>query len=296
MHRGLLGFALSMVLVAGCSGGSVDETEATSSQRLSTTSPRATSDVTTATSVTPPSSSTVSSEPEESDLESPLVYVVMGDSGAFTPPEPDGLMWQYAERLERHFGVEVEIRNHAEGSIHSATMLDRLQNDDELRADLADADVVTTDIPIAVWIEPLMTVGGVGGRDPADCGGDDGQQCLRDALEQYKEDTDAIIDELIGITQDDALIRLYDVYMINTGYKLETGTLDISNPNWKAGMDHVEESAARYGIPVAQVYDAFMGPDGTDDPYVKGLLDDDQLHPNADGAALMADLLDDLGY
>ena len=64
----------------------------------------------------------------------------------------------------------------------------------------------------------------------------------------------------------------------------------------QAGMDYVEESAARYGIPVAQVYDAFMGPDGTDDPYLKGLLDDDQLHPNAAGAALMADLLDQFGY
>ena len=84
--------------------------------------------------------------------------------------------------------------------------------------------------------------------------------------------------------------------MINTGFKLETGTLDISNPYWKAGMDYVEESAARYGIPVAQVYDEFMGAGGTDDPYVKGLLLDDQLHPNADGAALIADLLDQLGY
>jgi hypothetical protein len=39
-----------------------------------------------------------------------------------------------------------------------------------------------------------------------------------------------------------------------------------------------------------------MGPNGTDDPYVKGLLDDDQLHPNAEGAALMTDLLDEFGY
>jgi hypothetical protein len=148
--------------------------------------------------------------------------------------------------------------------------------------------VVTTNIPINVWIEPLMTVGGRDGRDPADCGRDDGQQCLRDALEIYKADTDAIIDEIVAICDDDALIRLYDIYMIGTGYKLETDTLQISNPYWKAGMDYVEESAARYGIPVAQVYDAFMGPDGTDDPCVKGLLDDDQLHPNAEGVAMMA--------
>jgi hypothetical protein len=148
--------------------------------------------------------------------------------------------------------------------------------------------VGTTNSPINVWIEPRITFGGRDGRDPADCGRDDGQQCLRDALEIYKADTDAIIDEIVAICDDDALIRLYDIYMIGTGYKLETDTLQISNPYWKAGMDYVEESAARYGIPVAQVYDAFMGPDGTDDPCVKGLLDDDQLHPNAEGVAMMA--------
>jgi lysophospholipase L1-like esterase len=115
-------------------------------------------------------------------------------------------------------------------------------------------------------------------------------------LETYKADTEAIIDEIVAICDKDVLIRIYDVYMLNTGSQLETGTLEISNPYWKAGMDYVEESAARYGIPVAQVYDAFMGPNGIDDPYVKGLLDDDQLHPNAEGAALMTDLLDEFGY
>lgn len=226
----------------------------------------------------------------------PLVYVAMGDSLGNTPGEPRGVMWQYAEKLREHFDVEVDLRNRVVGGIPSSELLERLRTDEDLRADLGVADVVTTDIPINVWVKPMQIVGGWGGNDPADCGGDDIQLCLRDALEQYKADTDAIIDELVGICREDALIRLYDVPMLNTGYKLETGTLDTINPYWKAGMDYVEKSAARYGIPVAQVYDEFMGPDGTDDPYVKGLLLDDQLHPNAKGAALIADLLDALGY
>jgi hypothetical protein len=226
----------------------------------------------------------------------PLVYVAMGDSLGNTPDEPEGVMWQYAQRLEGQLGRQIDLRNRVVGSIPSSVMLERLRTDEGLRADLAEADVVTTDIPINVWIEPLKTVSGWQGVDPANCGGEDGEQCLRDALDQYKADTDAIIDEIVAICDDDVLIRLYDNFMINTGFKLETGTLDISNPYWKAGMDYVEESAARYGIPVAQVYDEFMGSGGTDDPYLKGLLLDDQLHPNADGAALIADLLDQLGY
>jgi hypothetical protein len=229
-------------------------------------------------------------------VEKPLVYVAMGDSLGNTPDEPEGVIWQYAERLEAHFGQEVDLRNRVVGGVHSTEMLERLRTSESLRADLSEADVVTTDIPIAWFVEPLKTVSGWQGRDPADCGGEDGQDCLRDALAAYKADTDAIIDEIVTICDGDVLIRLYDNFMINTGYKLETGTLDVSNPYWQAAMDYVSESAGRYGIPVAQVYDEFMGSSGTDDPYVKGLLLDDQLHPNAIGAALIADLLDDLGY
>ncbi|MBT8192416.1 MAG: SGNH/GDSL hydrolase family protein [Acidimicrobiia bacterium] len=219
----------------------------------------------------------------------------MGDSLAFSPPEPDGVMWRYAAMLADHFDTEVDLRNRAIGSMHSTVMLERLRTDAGLREDLAEADVVTTDIPINVWVDPLQTVGGWQGRDPADCGGDDGQQCLRDALSHYKADTDAIIDEIAAICDpEEVLIRLYDVYMLNPAHDLNT--MKITSPYWKAGMDYVEKSAARYGIPVAQVYDAFMGPDGTDDPYLKGLYDEDHLHPNADGAALIAELLDGFGY
>ena len=267
--------ALALVL-AGCAGAA-EPTDATAAQSSDSTAEAVSSSTTQA-------------------IEELVVYVAMGDSLGNTPDEPAGVMWQYAEKLEEHFGTKVDLRNRVVGGIHSTEMVDRLRTNGSLRADLAEADVVTTDIPIAWFVEPLKTVSGWQGTDPAECGGDDSEQCLRDALDAYKADTDAIIDEIVAICGDDTLIRLYDNFMINTGYKLETGTLDISNPYWKAGMDYVEESAARYGIPVAQVYDEFMGPEGTDDPYVKGLLGEDQLHPNTEGAALIADLLDELGY
>lgn len=283
-RRGILiGLVVLALGVGACGDGNTGETFASSTSRT-------TGSVSGGTEV--PSDGTVTTEPA---LE-PLVYVAMGDSLGNTPDEPEGVMWQYAQRLEGQLGRRIDLRNRVVGSIPSSVMLERLRTDEGLRADLAEADVVTTDIPINVWIEPLKTVSGWQGVDPANCGGEDGEQCLRDALDQYKADTDAIIDEIVAICDDDVLIRLYDNFMINTGFKLETGTLDISNPYWKAGMDYVEESAARYGIPVAQVYDEFMGSGGTDDPYLKGLLLDDQLHPNADGAALIADLLDQLGY
>lgn len=297
--RWLIPFTLVVLLLAAC-GDTADDGADTTLAPVTTT-------VATATTTTPVPTSTTTTNPQTTTTDSPsstapigeetLVYVAMGDSGAFTPPSPDGLIYRYADMLADHFGSEVDLRNRAVGSLHSTVMLEQLRTSESLRSDLGAADVVTSNIPINVWVESLKTLNGYEGRDPADCGGDDGQQCLRDALEQYKADTDAIIDEIVAICDpDEVLIRFYDVYMINTVVMLDKGTLDVINPYWKAGMDYFEESAARYRLPVAQVYDAFMGPEGTDDPYLKGLLDDDQMHPNAGGAALMADLLNKLGF
>ena len=292
-HRLFILTATTLFAIAGCSQPDDTTTDETTDTAATTVAVETTEAATTTAAPT----TTQSITPEPTSPGDPLVYVAMGDSGAFTPPSPDGLIYRYADMLADHFDSEVDLRNRAVGSLHSTVMLEQLRTSESLRTDLGAADVVTSNIPINVWVESLKTLNGYEGRDPADCGGDDGQQCLRDALEQYKADTDAIIDEIVAICDpDEVLIRFYDVYMINTVVMLDKGTLDIINPYWKAGMDYFEESAARYRLPVAQVYDAFMGPEGTDDPYLKGLLDDDQMHPNAEGAAVMADLLNELGF
>jgi lysophospholipase L1-like esterase len=75
-----------------------------------------------------------------------------------------------------------------------------------------------------------------------------------------------------------------------------SGTAHITNPYFVETQEYLEETAARYGIPVAQVYDEFMGPDGTDDPQDRGLVMTDQRHPTKEGAQLIAEMLHDLGY
>jgi lysophospholipase L1-like esterase len=57
----------------------------------------------------------------------------------------------------------------------------------------------------------------------------------------------------------------------------------------------VIEVAEYYHIPVARVYDAFMGEDGSEDPQDRGLIHDGR-HTSPEGAALMAELFRDLGY
>lgn len=92
------------------------------------------------------------------------------------------------------------------------------------------------------------------------------------------------------------MIRALDVYQLHVEDSLASGTLHIVNPYLQETQEYLEETAAKYGIPVAQVYDEFMGSDGTDDPQDRGLVSTDQRHPTKDGAQLIAEMLHDLGY
>ena len=229
--------------------------------------------------------------------EAPLVYMSLGPSGNFFPGPTTGMIFLYADMLEERFGVEVDHRNHTIGGDDAEALLERMRTNDRLRQDLAEAHVVTLMFPIDYWVSPMQTAGGYQGKDPALCGGDDNQQCLRDALATHRQSVDAILEELtLRCPPTEVLIRIADTYMIHTRDKISAGTLDFIIPYWRDAQEYIEEAAAGHGIPVAHVFDALMGPDGLDDPQEKGLMLDDQEHPNEAGARLMADLVDALGY
>ena len=59
----------------------------------------------------------------------------------------------------------------------------------------------------------------------------------------------------------------------------------------------MQEVAESYGIPVARVWEDFMGTDGEIPDLVEaGLVSVDGIHPTAIGAQRMAELYHDLGY
>lgn len=154
----MLGMLLAaVVLAAGCA--CVEPSDTTSADESFTTPPLST---------TRTGSSTTSSSSLTQPAKEAVVYVAMGDSGAFTPPSPDGLIYRYSEMLADQFATEIDLRNRAVGSLHSTTMLEQLRASEDLRGDLGAADVVTSNIPINVWVESLKTVTSFEGRDPAD--------------------------------------------------------------------------------------------------------------------------------
>ncbi|NNC41594.1 MAG: SGNH/GDSL hydrolase family protein [Acidimicrobiia bacterium] len=229
--------------------------------------------------------------------EAPLVYVSLGPSGNFFPGPTTGMIFLYADILEEELGAEVDHRNYTIGGDTAPALLERMRTNDRLRQDLAEAHVVTLMFPIDHWVLALQTNSGYQGMDPASCGGDDNQQCLRDAAIIDRQHVDDLLEELtLQCPPDEILIRIADTYMIHTRDQAAAGSLEIVIPYWRDAQEYIEEAAARYGIPVAHVFDALNGPGGLEDPQQKGLMLDDQEHPNEAGARLMADLLGALGY
>ncbi len=230
--------------------------------------------------------------------EGPLVYVPMGNSLTFFPMSgSDNFNARYAAMLEADFGVDVEVRPHTVGGQRTDDFLEQLRTDDRLREDLGEADVVTLLIPNDEWAEPFSTAAGAEGRDPSDCGGEDHQQCLRDVIDSYKQQVDQIFDELTAIVDPaETLIRVQDFYQFMTNV-MTPEAFDLTYPYWREGQEYVEQVAGQHGIPVAQVFDDFMGTDGLYiDLVADGLVGPDGLHPTAEGAGRMATLVHDLGY
>lgn len=227
--------------------------------------------------------------------EGPLVYVAMGNSLTFSPSNAQ-LNVLYKEMLVEDFGVDVDLRNRTVGGQSTANFLSRLSNDERLRSDLAEADVITFVIPNDEWAEPSSTAVGLPGHNAADCGGDDNQQCLRDMITEYNLMVDQIFEELVTIVDPATqVVRVQDFYLFHTEIPLEQS--QILYPYWHQGQIHVQEVAESYGIPVARVWDDFMGTDGEIPNLTEaGLVSADGIHPTATGAQRMAELYHDLGY
>jgi lysophospholipase L1-like esterase len=244
---------------------------------------------------TAPTATLAPAEPSTLDPgDGPLVYVTMGHS-LLVSPHP-GAMRLYARMLEEDLDVAVELRDHTRGGQRADDFLHGLRNDVALRSDLADADVVLVLIPNGEWAETAPIVFGADGHDPTECGGDDGLQCFRDTITEYEVMVDEILAELMTIVDpSETLVRITDFYVFTPG-DIDATVIERIGPLWHQAQEHVAAAAARYGLPVAQVYDDFMGSTGTEQPETKGLVSDDGIHPTAAGAERMADLVRELGY
>ena len=226
----------------------------------------------------------------------PMVLVAFGDSALGYPSAHTAAIGAYAGILEEAFGAPIDVRDNTGWGSTPTQLLNALESERVL-ADLAEADVVMLEIPQGDTAGPFMTATGYAGRNPADCGGDDEKQCLRDYVTENRATVEAIFAALTAVCDpSEVLVRAIDMYQMEVGTQNETGALSITSPYFMEAQTALEEIALSYGVPVAHVYAEFMGPNRTDDPRDHGFVGGDQRHPSREGAQRIAEMLGDLGY
>jgi lysophospholipase L1-like esterase len=215
-------------------------------------------------------------------------YVALGDSITM------GMAPRYAEMLEQDLGVTITLHERQVSYLSSEDLLKMLRTDEQLRQELQEAEVITFNISFRI-IGNAMTKYTYG--EPGECGGVDNQDCIREAFSRIMANTDDIFAEIVSLCRpSETLIRTIDTWHIKVTEEKDLGIFDTTNKYWREVNAHVIEVATSYGIPVARLYDAFMGKDGIEDPRDLGLVQFDGIHPTSDGVDLMTSLLQDLGY
>lgn len=194
----------------------------------------------------------------------------------------------YAAHIEADLGVRVRLDNRGVAGMKSDELLELLLSDQELRNAISGAEIVT----LVIGFNDL----GLALTDPngrGNCGSADTADCLRDALEAFKRNYDAICAELFTLCSSKAIIRTMTYHY---GSLNQWGFYDDLRPFFEPLNDYIVQAASENNIPVALVHLAYNGPEGDEDPVAKGYLMPDRLHPNKEGAAVIADLHRELGY
>lgn len=260
---------LALAVLAGCSGQAVSSP---------TTSP--------------PTAVAPSTEPSGP----PLALVALGDSDATGHGDETGAGWvnRYAGLVEVALDRPVTVHQFARDGTDSVDLRSSLESDEELRAAIAEADIVV-----------IGTGGGDlnAGDDQFAKGQCQGVECYQEVIAELGANLDASA-ATIATLRDGAPTVLRAITLANAltgaeavippffrGVATEVGAyqaLTLRGAICPAMTDH--------GGECIDTVTAFNGADGTENAYEKGLMNKvDCCYPSGDGQQLMAELLVETG-
>ncbi len=124
------------------------------------------------------------------------------------------------------------------------------------------------------------------------CGGSDNEDCLRAMVSSFDVNWDLLVSEIHALAPS-ATMRTMNIYYAVAAYDEGSGNFSILNPYLSQMNAHILSNP---GGPVADVHLVYNGPKGTDDPYAKGYILSDGVHPNWLGHVVIALRLATLGY
>jgi len=199
-------------------------------------------------------------------------YVALGDSLAAGVGARRGYVARYAEHLEDDTGARIRVNNLGVSGQTSSQLLYAMRHDPATREALGRAEVITLNIGLNDLGQATAAY------ESGVCGGPHNEACLRETVKRVEGNWDAIIEEILNFrSTHDTVIRT-----VGLGYTPRVG--EVFEPYLKEVTSHIASSAARRGIPYAEVR---LGDEG---------MSEDGLHPSDKGYKLITDRLADLGY
>jgi len=211
-------------------------------------------------------------------------YMVIGDSEAW------GFYDYYAQHLEKDLGAKVEKISYALPGLDCAYLLEKVKTSTAWRANLAQAEVITFEA------NPTPRIGWYHINGPGS--GDQHRKDHSDAaFAAYQADMEAVLSEILALRKGQpTLIRAQNFYCpIYSDWK-RMGIYEECQAVFTRVNQSLEQAAAKYGVPTADIYSAFNGPAHDEDPNDKGLIGWDGLHASTLGYQVMADIFRRLGY
>lgn len=222
-----------------------------------------------------------------------LTYVVLGDSipdgwgiGGFGE-EYVNYAEYFAEYLREDLNVAVTVQNMSDSSgIRTVHLLEKLQNNDEIRQAVADADIITVWIGVnELGMPQSLYCAGM-------CGGEDNLDCIRKRVDEFNNNIDNILDEILALNSSrDTHIMIAD-NVISSAYVTDAKSRGcfkvIQTELYGALNDHLYQAAHERGIIVVPAYRAINGPSG--DQANEDLYQDDGIHISVEGYRLIADI------
>ncbi len=227
---------------------------------------------------------------EPAPAQGPLQYAALGDSLATGAGADTSYVTEYAAWLREQAQVEVTVRNFAVDGWTSEQLLAAIRTDPSMREAVAAADVVTWNIggndllaALALYLQGA-------------CGGADGQECLRAAVDRAAANGTAVLDELLRLRGGvSAGLRTLDLYLPFMEDPRVAPYLPELRPYLDGFNDRLRDAVRERGVAAANVSGAFHGAAGDDDPVASGLISPDGLHPSDRGHAVIAAELASLG-
>ena len=187
----------------------------------------------------------------------------------------------YGDYIETDLGVTIVRHDYIWPGLWASMLLENLQNKEELRNDIINAEVITIGVGFFDMYNATLY----------------SPHLINEKLKTFRETYDAILSEILSLNNStDTIIRVMDFYWPYVQSHKDSGIYEDTKRYWMEFNKCIAEVAEKHGILVAQVFQAMNGVHGDDDPNEKGYLASDGQYLSDEGYQVVAKLVRELGY